>query len=118
MGDEKWSVRRLANRVGMPETSVRRYISELETVGIFITEWTLDRAIIALKAYKGGHGPQAIELLGHQPYIGTTTWLVSGTDTARVFSNLLQATAYIDQHPHGTYHLSPIGTMGLEAHAA
>lgn len=118
MGDDNWSVRRLANRAGIAESSVRRYIAELETAGIFVTEWPLDKAVIAVRAYRDGHNSKAIALLGDQPYLGSTMWLVSREDpkgVSKMFSTLLQATAFIEQNPFGTYHLSPIGNMGQEA---
>lgn len=114
LAEETWSVRRLASRTGMPQTSCRRLIAELEAADVRVTEWPLDRAMIGVKAYLGGHSVEAVRLVGLQPFIGSSSWLVSGDRSARVFSTLLQATAYIEEHPDGTYHLSPVGTMGLE----
>jgi hypothetical protein len=115
--DGIWSTRRLATHVGIPNTSLQRLIDDLAVEGTAITNWSFDRAVLAVKAYKDGHTKKAITLIGSHPHIGYSSWLVSGDNTATIFPNLLQATAHIDTHPNGTYHLSPIGAMGSEVAA-
>lgn len=114
---DRWSTRRLAAHVGIANTSLQRLLDDLALDGITVTDWDFDRAVIAMKAYKGGHTKDAIALLGTQPYIGSASWLVSGDGTAAIFSNLLQATAHIDAHPSNVLHLSPIGLLSTEAAA-
>ncbi len=113
---EEWSTRRLAFQAGVPETTARRLIEELEQAGTHLTSWDLDRAIIGLRAFRGGHTPQAIKLIGEAAIIGTTTWLLSSPKGGcKIFSTLLQATSYLESHTFGdTFALSPIGTMGQE----
>lgn len=115
IGDLNWGSRRMANRAAIPETSVRRMIGELEAAGIAVSDWPLDKAMVALKAYRDGHSKHAIAALAGQPYLSSTSWLVSAGAEARVFGSLLRATAYIDENPGVTYHLSPVGVMGLDA---
>jgi hypothetical protein len=119
MGDDVWSVRRLANRCGVREAALARDLAELEAAGVYLREWQLDRAVIAVGAYRGGHGPHAIATLGQVPFLGSTAWLASTDNTtdAHVFSTLLHATTYIADHPSSTWHLSPVGLMGLEVTA-
>jgi hypothetical protein len=93
-------------------------VGELEAAGIAVTGWGLNRAVIGIRAYRGGHTKDAIAVIGDLCYIGSTCWLVSGEQVAQTFSTLLQATAFIEDHPHGTYHLSPLAAMGLEAVAS
>lgn len=117
IGDH-WSTRRLAAHLCIPNTTLQRLLDDLALAGIAVTDWPFDRAVIAVKAYRVGHSREAIALLGIQPHFGSTSWLVSGADSARIFSNLLQATAHIDAYPGDIFHLSPISLLGNEAHAA
>jgi hypothetical protein len=120
MGDDIWPLPRLANRTGLRLATIERYSAELETHGVRLQDMPLDRAVIAVIAYQGGHTAPGISVLAAATYLPSTSWLVSvsapGTYAA-VFPSLLHATTFIADHPNGTYHLSPVGAMGLEVTA-
>ncbi len=112
-----WSTRQVALRSGVPETTARRLIDELEQFGTPLTNWDLDRATIGLRAYRGDHPPQAIKLIGEAVDIDPSAWLLSSHEgECRIFPTLLQATSYLEVHTNDdTFALSPVGKWATSA---
>lgn len=117
LGDDTWSDRRLASRAGLGERAVTRELDALALAGLDVRAWPLDRAVVAVKASRAGHDAAALTLLVETPYLSATSWLVSTGEPgipARLYASLLQATAWIEQHPFASFHLSPVGTLGVD----
>lgn len=102
---------RIAVLIGESAARVGTVFEQMYDAGVDLRQYDSDRVLAAVQCLRAGHSVDAVELVLRWPYIGESAWLTSNRDDARIFPNLLQAVAFIDQSGATTYHLSPVGLM-------